>query len=403
MKKSILALACGAMLGQSMVAQSAQEVTYKEDPSQGYLLNGFKDNWFVTAEGGVNILFSPNDVHRNWLDRWAPAASVYFGKWFSPVIGARIGVSWMKIKGLSETSTALGVIQDEPTVDGLYRQKFQHVGPVADIMFNLSNLVCGYKPGRFYNLTLYAGCGGYFTYTRQYDSDGSSSYEYTKDKVLAIRAGLINTFQVSKQVQISLDLRFTATDNHLDEAEYGWNKTAYDAAAFLGVTYLFPKRDWSAPVVPVCPEPENCDALRARLQAADARIADLEQQLKDCLNRPKEVAAEPAKAPLATIYYPINVSKLTSEDVRVVNAVAEVMKSQPDNKYVVTGWADNYTGNDQINNALRQKRAAGVEKQLLKAGVDASQFTTTTNTGNLLDLGEKFVSLDRATTIQEAE
>ena len=114
------------------------------------------------------------------------------------------------------------------------------------------------------------------------------------------------------------------------------------------------------------------------------------------------VEAAPA-APLATIYFPINVSKLTKSDVRVVNACAEVMKANPDTKYVVTGWADNYTGNDRINVNLRKNRAASVEKQLLKAGVPADQFNTTINNGNLVDMGEKFVALDRAATIQIAE
>ena len=214
---------------------------------------------------------------------------------------------------------------------------------------------------------------------------------------------MLNTFRVSKHIQLSLDLRFTALDNHRDEAAQTLNKTSYDAAAFLGVTYLFNKTEWSAPVVPVCPPAENCDALRARLQAADARIADLESQLKACLERPVEVVENVEKAPLATIYFPINVSRLTREDVRVVNAVAEVMKANPDEKYVVTGWADNYTGNDRINTNLRKNRAASVEKQLLKAGVNADQVKAEINNGNLCDMGEKFVALDRAATIEVAD
>lgn len=403
MKKSILALACAAFLGQNMVAQGTQEITYVEDPAQGYLFNRFQDNWFITAEGGANIFFSPGDVHRDWKDRWSPAASLYVGKWFSPIVGIRVGFSWLKTKGLADTPDAIGVIRDEPTVDGLYKQKFNHFGPVADVMVNLTNWICGYKPGRVYNLTVYGGAGAYWTYAREYKNDGSSSYENAHDRILAVRAGLLNTFRVSKHIQLSLDLRFTALDNHRDEAAQTLNKTSYDAAAFLGVTYLFNKTEWSAPVVPVCPPAENCDALRARLQAADARIADLESQLKACLERPVEVVENVEKAPLATIYFPINVSRLTREDVRVVNAVAEVMKANPDEKYVVTGWADNYTGNDRINTNLRKNRAASVEKQLLKAGVNADQVKAEINNGNLCDMGEKFVALDRAATIEVAD
>lgn len=403
MKKGLLALACVAMMAQGVVAQTSQEVTYVEDPTQGYLFNRFQDNWFIQGQGGADIFFSPGDINRKAMDRWEPAAGLYFGKWFSPLLGVRLGADFLKMKGLSEVDNAWGVQPDKGTVDGMYKQVFIQVGPNFDALLSLTNWWCGYNPSRVYDLTLYAGAGMYFTLARNYNKE-NNPYENCKDNVLQVRTGLINTFHVSKHFDIYLDLRFTAIDNHRDQVGMGWNKTAYNAAAFLGLTYNFNKTYWSHPVIPVCPEPENCDALRARLAAAEAQIGDLESQLKACLERPTEVVKEEApKAPLATIYFPINVSKLTREDVRVVNACAEVMKSNPDTKYVVTGWADNYTGNDRINTNLRKNRAASVERQLLKAGVPAGQFETTINAGNLVDLGEKFVALDRATTIQEAK
>lgn len=403
MKKGLLALACAAMMTQGIVAQTSQEVTYVEDPTQGYLFNRFQDNWFISAQGGADVLFSPGDINRDWQDRWEPAAGISFGKWFSPLLGARLNLDWMKSKGLSEVADAPGVQPDKGTVEGLYKQVFMHVGPSFDVMLSLTNWWCGYNPNRVYDLTLYAGGGMYFTLTRNYAKEGSH-YENAKDNVLQVRAGLINTFHVSKHFDVFLDLRFNALDNHRDQTYLTWNKTTYAAAAYLGLTYKFNKTYWSHPIVPVCPEPENCDELRARLAAAESQIEDLEQQLKACLERPVEVAPAPApKAPLATIYFPCNVSKLTREDIRVVNACADVMLDNPDKKYVVTGWADNYTGTNAININLRKNRAASVERQLLKDGVPASQFETTTNNGNLVDLGIKMVALSRATTIQEAE
>ncbi len=412
MKKStLLAFVCALFIGQSVMAQDNKEITYVEDPSQGYLFNKFSDNWFVSAEGGVGFYMSANDNHRDWLDRFSPAASVYVGKWFSPIIGVRLGVNWLQTKGLANVSdpTAVGGIElDETIIDGEYKQKFNHVGPVFDVMLNLTNWWCGYKPGRKFNLSLYAGAGGYWAFAKKYNETANGlfkkdSWQEIEDRILTFRGGLIAAYNVSKQVQLSLDLRYSGMDNHPDEDGYRWNKTAHDLQAYLGVTYLFKKREWSAPIVPVCPEPENCDAILARLQAADAKITDLEQQLKACLERPVEKEVIEEKAPLATIYYPINVSRLTRKDINVLTAVAEVMKANPDKKYVLTGWADNYTGNDKINTRLRTNRAAGVEKQLIKCGVPASQLETTINHNNLVDLGEKYQALGRAVTIEEAE
>lgn len=404
MKKiTLLACAC-ALSGMSLVAQEAQEVQYVEDPSQGYLVNNFSSNWFITAQGGINAYFSHHDAVRDFQDRLAPNANIYVGKWFTPVWGARVGVEWLWLKGMT-TEGSYAAIPGSHKTDGYVKERMSDIGPAFDVMANLTNLFCGYKPNRVYNFVLYGGAGGYWTMIHHIKNNGEAckGWHNGHDKVLTFRAGFINSFRIAKGLDLQLDLRASAIDGVRDGVEYnGENRTFLSAQAYLGLTYNFQPRQWHAPVVPVCPPAENCDALRARLAAADARIADLEGQLRDCLNRPVEVK-EAEKAPLATIYYPINVYRLTREDNNVLEAIANVMKDNSNTKYVLTGWADNYTGTDAINKRLRQNRVNGVYNKLVKCGVPENQLTATTNNGNLCDLGEKFVALDRAVTIEEAE
>ena len=397
MKKALLiALACVLGFGQSLVAQ--EEVTFVPDETQGYLFNRFQDNWFITVEGGAGVLLSKHDSELKFTKRIAPAGSVYFGKWFSPVLGLRLGVNALTFKAVSESPAALG--GRPASVGSYFDQKGIEVGPVGDVMLNLTNWWCGYKANRVYNATLYVGGGVYWSLARKYNDGNNHDWADANDKLFNFRAGLINSFRLNKHIALSLDLRYTALAG-LGEVALANNVKTHDVQAYIGLTYNFNNTAWSAPVVPICPEPENCDALRARLAAADARIADLEKQLKDCLNRPVEKAV--AKGPVATIYYPIGVSRLTREDRNVLGAIANVMKANPNQHYTLTGWADNYTGTEQINIRLRKNRVAGVEKELKKNGVPASQITATTNNGNLCDLGEKFVALDRAVTIEETK
>ena len=403
-KATLLACACAIAFGaQSLVAQeNAQEVTYVSDPTQGVLLNRMRDNWFITAEGGASFYFAHKSIHRDAADRFTPAASIYAGKWFSPVFGGRFGVNFMGLKGLGTGDGWLGSRPGEYHPDGYTKMRFNEVGPVFDLMVNLTNWWCGYKPNRVYNAVFYVGAGGYFTMEKTFKANGESDgWKNAHDAILNVRAGLINSFNVSKQVALSLDLRWTGLEGIQNLGGAGWNEDYMAFQAYLGVTYLFKQREWKAPVVPVCPEPENCDALRARLAAADARIADLEAQLRDCLNRPVETKVE-NNGPVATVYYPIGVSRLSRENARVVSAIAEVMKANPDTKYVLTGWADNYTGSDNVNKRLRKARVEGVQKLLVNNGVEESRLTATTNDGNLSDLGEKCVAIDRAVTIEEA-
>lgn len=401
MKKAILlALACAFCLGGSMKAQTVEPVSYTEDASQGLLINSFKSNWFITVQGGANVFFSHYDSHRKFGDRFAPAANIYFGKWFTPGLGVRLGVDWIPMKGLG-LANSFGALENEPTIDGLTKTRWNEVGPALDVMFNLTNLIGGYHPNRVYDLVVYGGGGYYFTYVRDYNAAGNPD-GYSRDgDAVTIRGGIINSFNLSKRVALALDLRCSAIDGHHDYGKVA-RPTYFDVQAYLALTVKLGKTSWNAPVVPVYPEPENCDALRARLAAADSRIADLEAQLKDCLNRPVQTVKED-NAPLATIYYPIGVSRLTKEDKNVLGAIAEVMKSNSNNKYVLTGWADNYTGTEQINVRLRHARVDGVYNYLVKNGVPAAQLTSTINNGSLCDLGEKYVALDRAVTIEEAE
>lgn len=391
-KATFFACACALFMGQSLMAQNnAQEVTYVEDPTQGVLVNKFSNNWFITVDGGAGVYFSSFDDHRKFTDRFAPAADIYVGKWFSPIIGLRLGASWMQNKGLSNGPVA-GSLLDEYRPDGYYKTLYNQVGPAADVMINLTNWWCGYKPNRMYNAIVYAGAGGYFTL--------NNDWHTLRDTNLFGRIGFINSFNVSKRVALSLDIRATLMDGHADNAYNHVDKMFGSLNAYLGVTFNLGKTNWSAPVVPVCPPAENCDALRARLSAAEARVADLERQLQDCLNRkPEVVEAEPEA--LATIYFPIGVSRLTREDKNIVNAVADVLKADASKKYDVKGYADTYTGSDAINNRLRNQRAGNVVKQLVSRGVSADQVQAVPVQGNLHGDNEALVSLDRCAVIIE--
>ncbi|MCI9285083.1 MAG: OmpA family protein [Muribaculaceae bacterium] len=396
MKKStLIGLMAALFMGQSAMAQSTQEISYVEDPAQGYLFNSFSNNWFISAEGGVNYYFDRNNSDRDFLNRFSPNAGLWVGKWFSPIVGLRAGANFTQVKGNGKD----GGVGPYGTFEGGIKYMRNEFGFMADAMINLTNWWCGYRPGRVYNGILYGGAGYNFQYVPAYGKNGKrDGWERGTNDNLTAHVGLINNFALNKHISLYLDVRgVILTDDY--QVAYP-QKNHIDLQAYLGLTYNFNKTDWSAPIVPVIPEIPNCDAVEARLQAANGRIADLERQLRDCLNRPVQTV-EAKEGPLCTIYYTIGRSNISRVDNKVLGAVAEIMKSNPNSKYTVCGWADNYTGTDQINDRLRHARANGVEKVLLKNGVNPSQLDVTVNNGNLNDMGEKYVSLDRAVTITE--
>jgi outer membrane protein OmpA-like peptidoglycan-associated protein len=417
MKKiTLLACACALFLAPAV---NAQEVQYVEDPAQGYIFNRMQDNWFIQAEGGVGVMMSYKDAQMKLGKRFmAPKANLFIGKWFSPLLGVRIGGHFEQMKGVAGQPSAIGLRTDmaDQMKDGvqLPGQKFNRIGVTGDVLFNLTNWLCGYKPGRFYNATLYAGASTSWNFYND-KADGKGSWKYMgadngkkgmHSRNFALQAGLLNSFALGKHVDLLLDLRFDMIQEHMDGS--GRKTWIEYPSAMLGFAYKFGKTEWNAPVVPICPQypdptPE-LEALRNKLAQANAKIRDLENQLNDCLNwkknhkcdKPGPVAKE---APLATIYYPRGKSYITPVQMEVVDAVADVMNNENDN-YLLTGWADNYTGNDEINIKLRHDRVNGVKKALEGKGINGGRLSTETNNANHPDVyGAQSAPLGRCVTI----
>lgn len=392
-----------AMLLALFTAPVAMGATTEEtttDESQGLLMNGFWDNWYISIDGGASVFFSPYDNNLEFTKRIAPNASLNFGKWWTPVFGTRIGLDYMSASSAALSSGAFG--WQEALIDNsddLHKQRFHGLRPHLDGMVDLVNLFGGYSPTRVYSLTIYGGFGyGYGWADGDKVSDGSWNVE--------LRGGLINSFHVSKQVDINIEFKVSKYDSGLCKEGRGvqsWHNL--NASANIGFAYKFRKRDWTAPVIPVV-VPTVCkysdaegDALVAQLRDANKRIKDLEQQLADCQTPITQVVE--GEEPAVTVYFDINKSTVNSNDRKVLKAVADAIKADPDTKYVVTGYADSQTGTPEINAKLREARAKAVYNILVNSyGVNPDQLTTTVDSNPL----NKFnYVLDRAATIKVAK
>ena len=393
----------------------AQEVTYVEDPSQGYLFNRMRDNWFIDAEGGVGLFMSSYDAHAPFGKRIGAKANIHIGKWFSPLLGLRFGGDFEQLKGATWVGNyaALGYRNYPKLYDnGKYAPThFNDIGVTGDVLFNVSNWLCGYKPYRFYNAIFFVGVDANWVYARSGArpvSDGPWKYGANDDpdhcRNYSVHAGLLNSFALSKKFDLLLDMRFDFLQEHADGAGMGYRTWNEYPSIMIGIAYKLGKSEWNAPVTAVCPEwkytDAEGDALVANLNDANRKIADLENQLRKCLEKKPEALKETSavEPPLATVYFPINRTEVLGVQRNVVEAIAEVMKNE-DRNYMLTGWADNYTGNDNINTRLRKGRVASVKQELVKKGVAERRLDTEINNGELTNYGPKCASLDRAVTI----
>ena len=84
-------------------------------------------HWFIGLQGGVQDTFNPE--FNNWKT-FTPTASLSFGRWFIPEVGARL-----HLNGIWNKS---GVNYLNGAEDGHYN--YNYITPNADVLVNLCNL-----------------------------------------------------------------------------------------------------------------------------------------------------------------------------------------------------------------------------------------------------------------------
>ena len=391
MKKTVFAalLVATGVAAPAVFAAAPQEEA-KAEPSKEIVLNSFKDNWMISLEGGADFSLGRFDSHADFGQRIAPVFGLNVEKWFSPVLGLRLGADYYGMKGAARWGNGIG---GEMLDNGYYKQSYNLVVPALDVMGDLASLFCGYRE-RVYSPILYIGMG----IPVAVSGDGDIVNGVNMD----MRGGLLNRFRLSDAWAINLDLRFDV----LEATIAGEGNHAKAFSALVGVTYKFKDRGWKAPEVPVVApvvgkySDAEGDALVAQLRDANRKIANLEQQLAECKNRPAEkVVEEPA--PVVTVYYNINSSDLQSKDRVVLKAVARAIKANEGKKYVITGYADSETGTAAFNAKLRKARAERVYDALVSYGVNPDQLEQKSSDAKLDRFGSYI--LDRAATIAPAQ
>lgn len=345
MKKLFIAL----FFAGFTLAATAQEA----DPADKYSVstNSFWSNWFVQGgvqwaafyvygEHGLGLSKSPFKSFRS-----NPQAAVAIGKWFTPGIGLRTKVSGIWGKAADHS--------------------FKYWNAQEQVLFNLSNLICGYNPDRTWNLVPFAGAG----FARNC-SDNSN--------VMGFSLGLLNQFYVSKKVAVNLELGWNSLNHNfvsgdlLRNSTSVWNNHDNYLYAEVGLTVNLGKATWNkTPDVDAIKalSQSQIDALNAQLSDEKAENARLKNQLAAKKEPTVRVEKEFHATPVS-VFFNLNKSTIASrKDLVNVKELANYAKDNG-NKLVVTGYADSATGNAEYNRQLSQKRAERVADELVKLGVD---------------------------------
>lgn len=342
------------------------------DNKHRVLTNPFWDNWFVGVGAGSQMFFGDHDKQMEFMDRQSLVYEFYLGKWFTPGIGVRAGVNAGRLKGLTQNADwskpahSTGVRYDKIPWDGywLEESELDYFHVKADVLFNLSNLLGGYKADRFYEISPYVGLGWIVSYNKP------------KAREVSANIGVYNTFRLSEAIDLTLDIRGASVNDRFDQ-ETGQRKEEGLLTGLVGIKYNFRKRDWDrAAYKEVRYNEEDLSALREVANQNEL----LRQQLADAKGKTiTEVIVEKERSVLAApllVTFPID-TWIVSNDIRVnLGFFAKVIQEgDSDIVYQITGYADKGTGSSKRNEKLSRERANVIYNILVdEFGVSPSQL-----------------------------
>ena len=179
---------------------------YQLGEDEAYGVDGlYKGEFFVGIGGGAAVYFGEHDRQMMFQHRLSPAMDVYVGKWILPWFGLRFAYSGGQAYGLTNADTGKVFSTGEEYryrisgSKGLFYQKFDYFGVRVDAMLNVTNLIGGNNPDRFYDLSPYASFGVHKVYNTP-----------LRETCVGLSIGAYNTFRVSKSVDVVLDIHGTA-------------------------------------------------------------------------------------------------------------------------------------------------------------------------------------------------
>jgi outer membrane protein OmpA-like peptidoglycan-associated protein len=367
----------------SIGGMSAQEKAAK---SYTVETNRFWNNWFISAGAGAQMYVGDNDGKAGFGNRISPALDINVGKWFTPVLGLRLGYNGLQAKGASRLAD--GQYTNGSTYpNGFYKQKWNLAVFHAEAMANISNLFWGYKEERIYSLIPYLGVGL------------AHSWDTPTEENFGLNAGLINRFRLSSVVDLNVELRGIIMKN-----AFGGTRKEGLAGLTVGVTYKFRQSNWKKPASTAGMVPESqLDGLRDRISALKSENDALKRDLVAERNRKPETVVQKEVTPLPRLVVVFNIgkSRVAKKEYMNIEATAKAIKERAGKVFTITGYADKSTGSTEYNMKLSKKRAEAVRDLLIKEfGVSDSQLKVDYK-GGVDNMFYNQASLSRVAIVEE--
>ena len=385
------------LLAGTAASASAQD-------KEKFYSESWKDNIFISVGAGVQGTTNPDSKFGKNL---TPLINVSVGKFINPIWGFRGQVYGWKSKMTTDYPFAA---INGPEV----KREENYVGVNLDGMMNLTNLFCGYKPGRVFELNFFVGPSmnivknyggwslGYKTddgvkvengvkYTTTIDPSSTKPANHDLRCLVGASLGLGAKFNVNKYLAIDVEARGQVTPSIL--GAYSSGKTDGYIHLTAGVTYTFGgKKFVSGGKVDQNAINDELNKYRDELAQAQTDLADAKNALANVKPVTKEVVKEIEVAGPRAIFFKIGSAKIDDYGMVNIQLAAKILKANPDKKYKVAGYCDEATGSAKWNQKLSEERAQAVYDALVKEGVNKDQLELIGFGGTANMFGKNFLN-----------
>ncbi len=345
------------------------------DNTHSVVTNTWKSNWYVMGDAGVNAFFGDKHVGA-FKYRLTPQFNIGVGKWLVPGFGVNLQFTGFRSKSHKSVDTDL-FTRDEPMrvdKDGnnYWQENIKWWDISVNAKLNITRLIYGYEGDdskRLMNQFMASiGAGVTHHYGLSYGSanelSGRIELQYSR------------FFTPAKAVSLDVKLRGMFYDTKYDGYFNNDHTDLVDLNLSLnvGVTYYFKYRGWE----------RKSTHTTVYNQYNQAKIIELNEEINRLRNMPVPQETQnsnivDALKDVVTFPYLVN---FNIDKVDVVNrervnlgVVAAMIKATPDKKYLITGYADKYTGTEKRNKWLAENRAKNTYKVLTEEfKVPASQL-----------------------------
>ncbi len=325
----------------------------------------FQPHWYIQGQVGMQETLGETSFGR----LAAFNAQIGVGYRFNPVLGARLIFNGLNSKG-------------SITIDGARSDwKWNYIAPTANLTVDLTNLIGGYNPERLVSAGIFGGVGANIAWK---NDDAIAVNKALTDQLYAAQPaaerqnvlrnvwdgtkarfvgqfGAFVDFNITSNLSVGLELQANVLPDGYNSKKAGNADWYFNG--LVGVKYSFGTT-------------YNKNKKTIAIATSETNVVERIVEVPVEKIVVKEVIKE-VPAPLTRdVFFKISTHKVTKDEMYKVAEVARYMKTHPDTKVTITGYADKGTGTMAINLRLAAQRAEAVVNALTtEFGIAADRIT----------------------------